>query len=366
MSPDFVYCPVIKGKSNDIKAVAFVSPALSAQIKPLFELPPFKPTDDPEVVLAKFALRLRKLNGDRRAYVDFPLLRPGAAVEGGEPALSVAYGQLNMLHVPFEPVFGFDRDERLWGLVLDQAERSRGLLLRLDSDDLDFPRDTIDKIVDLVARGFNPQLLDVMVDRRALSNKVETMAAASATADFIDALCRAVRVRRILVAGSCAPKNVSGIERDSHGSMHRHELDLWAHVASERLPLQPVYADYGVVHPDFSDLTVSTHINGKIRYTAGAEIHIHRGHSLRQLDKFEQYRTLASNVIHSAYFEGSSFSYGDRYIYECATGHAGTGNAGTWVLVDQNHHITLTAMQFQRLARAAAGGASAEQLMSQV
>lgn len=366
MSSEFVYCPVIKGKVNDIKAVAFVSPALSSNIKPLFELPPFKPTDDPERVLAKFAMRLRKLHGNRRAYVDFPLLRPGARARSGESALSVAYGQLNMLLVPFEPVFGFDRDDSCWGLVIAQAISSGGMLLRLDRDDIDFPQDTIEKVVDLTARGLDPRMVDIMIDRRALTDRVETVAAASATADFIDDLFRVVQVRRVLVAGSCAPKNVSVVERDSHGAIHRHELDLWAHVASERLPIQPIFADYGVIHPDFSDLTLATHINGKIRYTAGAEIHIHRGHSLRLFDKFEQYRTLAADVLRRPYYKGSAFSYGDRYVYECATGQAGTGNAGTWVLVDQNHHITLTAMQFQRLAQTAASGASADQLIRQV
>lgn len=366
MASDFVYCPIIKGKVNDIKAVAYVSPAVSAYIKPLYELPPFKPTDDPETVIARFALRLYKLNGARSAYVDFPLLRPGMRVASGETALSVAYGQLNGLRVPFEPVFGFDRDDSLWGVVAAQADRSGGMLLRLDSDDLEFPLDTIDRIVDLATRGINLRRLDVMVDRRALSGEAETVAAASATADFIDALCRAVAVRRVLVAGSSAPKTVSVVDPDSSASIPRRELDLWAHVASERLPVQPIFSDYGVIHPDFSDLTQATHINGKIRYTAGGHFHIHRGHSLRKFDKFAQYRTLAADVTRSAYYFGSTYSYGDRYIYECATGHAGTGNPGTWVHVDQNHHITVTARQFERLAGLAAGGGSAQALLAQV
>ncbi|URI09421.1 beta family protein [Aquincola tertiaricarbonis] len=362
---DFLYCPIIKGKANDIKALAYVSPVLMPEVKPLFELPPFKPTDDPEVILAKFARRLAKFAGGRLSYVDFPLLRPGAKTSSGEAALAVAYRQLNALWLRYEPVFGFDREEAMWGTVIEQANRSGGLLLRLDGDDLQFPEDTIHQIADIRARGFDLRHLDVMIDHRSLTSDEGTMASASATADFIDDLCAAISLRKILVAGSSAPKTVSEIERDSCGTIPRRELVLWAHVASERLPVQPIFADYGVIHPDFSDQTPSTHINGKIRYTHGASFHIYRGHSLRQEDKYEQYRGLSAAVSHSSHYQGSSFSYGDRYIYECATGHSGTGNPGTWVLVDQNHHITYTARQFRRLAGLAASGGSATELLLQ-
>jgi hypothetical protein len=362
---EFLYCPVIKGKANDIKALAFVSPVLMPQVKPLYELPPFKLTDDPEKVLSTFARRLAKFAGGRPAYVDFPVLRPGARAASGESALAAAYGQLNALLLRFEPVFGFDRDDALWPVVIEQAKRSGGLLLRLDSEDLEFAQDTTHQIADLRARGLDLHDLDVMIDQRSLVSDDQAMAAASATADFIDALCSAVPVRKILVAGSSAPKTVSDIERDSYGTISRRELALWAHVSSERLPVQPIYADYGVIHPDFTDQTPSTHINGKIRYTEGATFHIYRGHSLRQADKYEQYRGLSAAVSRSRHYQGSSFSYGDRYIYECATGHSGTGNPGTWVLVDQNHHITYVSRQLRRLSGVAAQGASAAQILAQ-
>jgi hypothetical protein len=264
-----------------------------------------------------------------------------------------------------EPAFGFDRDDALWPTVIAQAKRSGGLLLRLDRDDLESFQETIDQIADLRLRGLDLRELDVMIDQRSLNSDDETLAAASATADFIDALCSSVPVRKVLVAGSSAPKTVSEVERDSYGVIPRRELTLWAHVASERLPVQPIYADYGVIHPDFSDQTPSTHINGKIRYTQGKVFHIYRGHSLRQADKYEQYRGLAAAVSRSAHYQGSSFSYGDRYIYECATGHSGTGNPGTWVLVDQNHHVTYTAKQFRQLAGLAAKGGSSSQILAQ-
>ena len=360
---NFLYCPIIKGKLNDIKAMAFVAHSVADSAKALYELPPFKPTDDAEVVLARFASRLGSLVGKRPCYVDFPVLRPGARTSNREPALEAGLGQLNAVGINYEPVFGFDRDDAMWNLVIRQAARSGGMLLRLDSDDLEFQDETIDRIVELRHQGLDLRTVDVMIDRRFLGSKQTAMAAASETADFIDRLVTAVRIRNVLVAGSSAPKSVAEIERDTCGTVARHELTFWASLATERLPIRPIYSDYGVIHPEFSDLTLSTHINGKIRYTQGGNLYIHRGHSLRQGNKFDQYRTLSSEVASSSHYQGSTFSYGDRYIYDCATGHAGTGNPGTWVLVDQNHHISYTAAQLQRLTALVEQGLPAEEIL---
>jgi hypothetical protein len=350
MDMDFAYCPVIKGKINDIKAMAFVAPVLAASVKPLFELPPFKPTDKPEEVLSRFAVRLGKLYSTRPCYVDFPLLKPGARTSGGELALDVGFGQLNAMNVQFEPVYGFDRDESLWGMVAQQALRSGGMLLRLDPDDLEFSEETVERIVDLRRHGLDLRLLDVMIDRRYVESRVAALGVVGETADFIERLVTATTVRKVLVAASSAPKTVAEIQKDGYGAITRSELTLWANLATERLPIRPIFGDYGVIHPDFSDLTMSTHINGKIRYTQGTKFHIHRGHSLRLGDKYEQYRKLSASVASSKHYQSKTFSYGDRYIFDCAAGHAGTGNPGTWVLVDQNHHISYALEQQQRLS----------------
>jgi hypothetical protein len=365
MQDDFFYCPIIKGKANDIRAMAYVAPAQATFVKPLYELPPFKPTDKPEEATAKFVSRLAKLAANRPCYVDFPMLKPKARTSDGESALKVALGQLNARQIPFEPVFGFDRDESLWPLIAEQTHRSGGLLLRLDIDDVDFADETIERILDLHRFGINTRQVDIMVDHRHLESREYALRSAVETADFIDNLATRARFRRLIVAGSCAPKSVAAVERDGYAAIPRHELSLWATLASERLPLRPIYSDYGIIHPDFSDLTLSTHINGKIRYTQGMQLHIHRGHSLRQGNKYEQYRVLASEVAKSSHYRGLNFSYGDRYIYDCATGHAGTGNPGTWVLVDQNHHIAFASDQMSRLATLALQGSNADAILQQ-
>lgn len=118
MRHTYNYCPIIKGKLNDIKALAYTSASLRPGFKPLVELPPILPNEAPEQLLARFATRVAKHAPNVRCFIDLPLLPPGATTRDGHPALDVAYGQLNALRVPFDPVFGFDRDQTLWPLVV--------------------------------------------------------------------------------------------------------------------------------------------------------------------------------------------------------------------------------------------------------
>lgn len=349
MDVNFMYAPVIKGKVNDIKAASYVAHELLDRVKPIFELPPFLATDKPEQVLARFSKNLSKHYPTRPCYVDFPLLKSGAQTSDGQSVLANAYGQLNALSINFEPVYGFDRDDSQWPLVIQQANQSGGMLLRLDPDDVEFVSDTIDQIQDLTLQGLDTRILDILIDCRSLSGNAATVALSESVAVLIENLATSFRLRKVIVAGSSAPKTVTSIEKNSSGSILRNELSLWTNLRVRNLAMDAIYSDYGVIHPDFTDLTPSPHINGKIRYTKGKHFHIFRGHSLSQDDKYEQYRKLSHAVLNSGLYQGHTFSHGDRYIYDCATGHATTGNAGTWVMNDLNHHFTYSVHQLARL-----------------
>jgi hypothetical protein len=366
LDTNYLYAPVIKGKMNDIKALSYLSSDLTGQVRPIFELPPFLPTDKPEVKFGLFAKRLEKLYSKHPFFVDLPLLKPGARTSENEPVLEVAYGQLNAMGLNFNPVYGFDRDQQLWPTVIAQANKSGGLLLRLDRDDIDSPDETLDGIVELRDRGLKTEWLDLLIDCRYIASQEETSSLVDTVSHFVEKLADTIAVRKIIVAGSSAPKNVSQVEKNGSASIFRNELALWIHLRSSSLPFEFVYSDYGVIHPDFSDLTPATHINGKIRYTQGKFIHIFRGHSLRLDDKYEQYRKLALSVVQFGQYQGNSFSHGDRYIYDCATGHAGTGNPGTWELNDQNHHITLASRQIRHLESLLYRGVTAEAILDRV
>lgn len=364
MDVKFQYCPVIKGKINDIKALAGVQMSVASYMTPLYELAPFKQDDNVDNVLARFAMRLSKYVTHRQNYIDFPMLKPNSQTADGMPTLEAAFAHLNNLGVGFKPTYGFGRDEEQWGLVLDQARISNGMLLRLERDDLDFSYETLERIVALRRHGLDLSAVDLFFDARYLSSYADAQDVAGQIIDFLTILESNLSVGTVIVSGSTAPKTVTSIEKDGYGAITRHELTLWANVALRFPQLPIVYSDYGVIHPDFSDMVMSPHINGKIRYTEGSKIHVFRGHSLRQEDKYEQYRVLSTKVIGAPIYQGEKFSLGDKYIADCASGVGGTGSPGTWVLADQNHHFTYASRQIAQLGAMMAVGEKSKEILS--
>jgi hypothetical protein len=60
-------------------------------------------------------------------------------------------------------------------------------------------------------------------------------------------------------------------------------------------------------------------------------------------DGYGQYHGLAAEIGALEEFPGPEYSFGDNYIYECATKAASTGSPASWITACVNHHITLSA-----------------------
>jgi hypothetical protein len=137
------------------------------------------------------------------------------------------------------------------------------------------------------------------------------------------------------------------------GSIPRTEWTVWnALVGRSGIPRVPAFGDYTIAHPDVPELDprIIT-MSANIRYTAANEWLIFRGRSVRdpRFGGFAQYRALASSVSGNPHYRGPGFSWGDKYIDDCANGSAGTGNATTWRRVGTNHHMVSVVRQIASL-----------------
>jgi hypothetical protein len=101
----------------------------------------------------------------------------------------------------------------------------------------------------------------------------------------------------------------------------------------------PTFGDYGINHPEVPPLDMRlVRPSAKIRYTSKDSWLIVKGINVRE-NGYRQFRDLSRSVIKSTHFLGKDFSFGDKYIADCAGGGGGTGNLTTWQKVDTNHHI---------------------------
>ena len=120
---------------------------------------------------------------------------------------------------------------------------------------------------------------------------------------------------------------MSGIPSGSIKMIPRVELQLWGKLSDGNPSVSrvPDYSDYGVVHPDLQDINPRVmRASAKIRYTLDDNWLILKGAGLQSHPrKYNQYHDLSSQLASDHRYLGANFSWGDSYIYDCASEAAG-------------------------------------------
>lgn len=353
-----LYVPVIKGKINDIVAVGQVSRQVRENMKPLIEAMPIasKKIGIDEHV-HKFCQYIRKNVPLGEIFVDFYGLMPDACIPDGTNATIFGYQLLKGLGRSVTPVYGLERNDELWEDLRGVVEKFRkGFAFRLRQDDLgeDVIEETWSSILERSSQlNLSENEIDLILDLSSLAEQ-DIVDLKETIVTFLFGNPRVRHYRSIVVSSSSALRTVGEIEKNSSAEVTRSELYLWCDLWND-LPdeVRPIYSDYGIVHPDFSDMGPNKFMNAKIRYTVGDKILYFRGHGLLYPTKdYEQYRTLARRVRADPRYRSEELSIGNHYLSDCANGHGTPGTPGTWIKADMNHHMTYVVMQIDRLITA--------------
>lgn len=352
-----VYVPIVKGKKNDVVAVGGLSARVRAITKPLIEampLDPLKSAVDQHV--HTFCQYIRKYVPLGDIFVDFYGLMPDATVEDGTNATLFGYQLLKGLGRSVTPVYGLERNDDLWASLGPLVKGfGNGFAFRLRRDDLvDYQADeTWASVLEYSAQmGLGEGEVDLILDLASLSD-TDPGDAKELVVSFLSHNSRVNRYRSVILASSSALRTVGDVAKDGMSEVTRGELHLWSDLWND-LPddVRPVYGDYGVVHPDFSDLGPNKYMNAKIRYTVGDKILYFRGHGLQHPVKdYEQYHDIAKSVVADPRYRTRDFSVGDKYLDNCAKRLTKPGAPGPWIAADMNHHMTYVAQQVDRLVR---------------
>lgn len=270
MSSQHDYVPIVKGKLNNIKALGKLSSDARLLVKPLIEIMPVdhsKQTVDEHIY--KFANYIVKHFPLGRVFVDFHGLRPGETTQDGRDATLAGFALLKNLGRDLTPVYGFERNHDLWPQFKKIISTfKQGFCFRVSIDDLDDrSEETWAQIIEQSAvLGLTPSDTDILVDLRYVGDLSEHYLK-ELVVDFLSWNPEASSYRSLIVGGSSALKTVSDIQKDSIGEVVRTELKLWSALSQDLDDsFQLLFGDYGVVHPDFSDLGPIRYMNAKIRY----------------------------------------------------------------------------------------------------
>jgi hypothetical protein len=227
------------------------------------------------------------------------------------------------------------------------ATNATGVCIRLTIADFneDVELDTeLDRL--LSDLGIETSSIDLIIDLEDLSKDAVLIARS-----VFSMIPQKDQWRRMILASASFPEDLSDVGAATTSTIPRREWELWK-TLQRRPNILPrrdlIFGDYAIAHPVPKELDPRImQMSASIRYTTPDDWLIVKGRNVRQYG-FDQYFELCKTLVGRAEYSGRDFSWGDRYIDDCANGMTGPGNATTWRKVGTNHHITLVTRELAK------------------
>ncbi|MBN1959315.1 MAG: beta family protein [Deltaproteobacteria bacterium] len=342
------YVPILKSKRGEFGALRELASNTRHCLTPLIDVVrmPIDKRDQPiDGHLDKIAENIRDSWGmGRPIFYDVKDLPLDTRTSTGEHPLVYLGERLIANEIEAIPTIGLDRDDYYIQATHRMCLVVKSVLLRLEVDDITLPNELSVNIQALLNEiEVQPSATHILIDLGSIRDND-----ANATAETVLGMLRSLEsiqeYASVVVAGSSMPQGLSElVHADTTALLPRNEWDIWQLLqAMPSIPRNLGYGDYGVVHPDMLDLDPRRiTLGAAIRYTTNNDVLVIRGRAIKSHpDGFGQFYTLAETLVDLPDYRGSSFSWGDSRIYQCAQRQCGTGNLETWVKVGTNHHLT--------------------------
>jgi hypothetical protein len=173
---------------------------------------------------------------------------------------------------------------------------------------------------------------------------------AIASAAVINSLPAIKDWRTLTLAGSAFPVNLSQFTAHVPEITPRTEWRVWTQVVSNPdLVRLPAFGDYAVQHPEPSEINPKLmKMSAQLRYARQDDWLIFKGRNVRDYGH-DQFTKICEGLAKMPDFRGAAFSWGDKYIADCAAGTDGPGNATTWRKVATSHHLAVVSAQLASL-----------------
>lgn len=335
----------MKLKGSEISAIIEIDPCDRSRVHPFFDFPrrDEKKTRDTlaEIkskeenflsALTKTSSRMKKrLPEISSFYLDNFDLEDDLLPNGKNTYEQIIekFGSLGMI-----PVVGLDRaadhfNAIMGALVSGEFQHDR-IALRLTEDDFNSFELIEDELTEIFENCLNSfKEIDVVFDCRVMKEGDEVKLS-SKIVDFIKKLDDTFYIDRVIVTGSTIPASISnilGTKEDK--AFARPECSLYDRIIAEYNFTPLLYmGDYTCVSPEYSDTDfyvedMQNITTAKLMYPYSDKYDLEQQYILRgsrvKTDK-TQYGRLALMITNNSknFYREANFSFGDRFIYQCA------------------------------------------------
>lgn len=346
------YVPCLRWKMGEYQAVLRLHDTTKKMFTPLIQIPEIgydfkakklKSTID-EHLYEFVSKKIYRKWGTSFCFVDLKLVGLSVRMENGVHPVKYVFDDLREAGCSAVPVTGLDRDKAYHQEIKKiLVKDKRSVCFRISIEEAvksSFGGEIGSLLSSLSVQANN---CDFILDLGAPSNFEPLEGLSKLVLSVVNKIPHLGKWQTFTIIGTSFPDSMSEIKIGST-NIPRHEWQLYKILIDSftktgiRLP---TFGDYATAHPSFQEFDMrKAKPSVKIRYSTDNSFYILKGHNIKdeKFGKNKQYHKLSRKIVASKYFCGSDFSWGDKYIEECANGGK-PGYLTTWVEVDTNHHI---------------------------
>jgi hypothetical protein len=360
MFNDRHYVPLLKGKNGEFGALQSMTAEEKEGITPLIEIPPIawdhkndSPAKTIDQHLLKVDAKFERSWGVGRAFlVDLLWVGERERMSDGTHPMACLFGRARQRGLKAIPVTGLVRGEDYQQACRNIiADDKRGVCFRLQREDFEESENLNAQIAGLLdCLRVSPAETDLLFDLGPLHAKDGEVPSVDVLS-LIKAVPNLKKWRSFILGATGFPVDLMGLPPSEISPVWRSEWALWRRIATNRKAARiPTFADYAIAHPQPPEVDPRImRPSASIRYTSDDHWLILKGKNLRD-HGYRQFHDVSRSLVNSAAYSGPQFSWGDRYISECAGRRAGCGNLTTWRMVGTSHHIAFVTQQIANLS----------------
>ncbi len=346
------YVPVVRWKRGEQIALRQLREEEKHAMTPLIELAPTDLAGD-DAEAAKFTSKaimgIQRNWGSYRAFLE--LGRVGSRFDQGHESeiASVIFGAAREARLVLVPVVRVPGGSLPHEALRRAVSISEGrACLRIKSAEL--PRQALHASINacLTVLDLTPSDVDLVLDIGLVGPSNVAMR------NFSPGSLWEYDWRTLSIVGGSFPKDLTGYSVGQH-EITRLEWVRWRLEAPElfrRHGRIPTFGDYMTLHPEFCEPRPGMNPSASIRYTSEDSWVVMRGEGLQNENGLgnRQYYGNADLLCERKEYCGSTFSFGDNYIWKVASRNVESpGSPGTWLSATVNHHITFVTHQIPRI-----------------
>ena len=352
------YVPALRWRQGEYQALWRLAPSVKDRVMPLITIPPvefdfelWQPTKSIHEHVHPFIARFDAKWGKRPAWIALDAKIAEGRMDDGSHVFDYVLDGLRhkgAITIPALPLGGDSDTNNAAARATTADGLGAAVLLRLEDLMTGKPRAAIVDFASSLSIGLDE--LDVVIDLRA-GNFEPYKVFATALTTALKRLGNLHEARNFVLLGTAIPDSFAQLAKGSD-EIPRHDW-LFFKVLIEAMPSgmrRPIYGDHTIVHPEFTAMDMrKVKAAGKIVYTTPETWATRKGGAFR--DNPSQMHTHCKEVVSDPAFafRGASFSYGDKYIADCAVKAESPSNLSRWKDVAINHHITTVADELATL-----------------